>query len=135
MKGYCKLVLWLAMLFISASGCAHDKFAEFRQYEREANGRFLGVLGFALDVPGVDRFEERFSYRDDVFVIPGTSDSFFDESELDYNRRAAEFAERHNRQILRKKKADPVAQHNAGDRPPMNPSPASDTLSSPAPRG
>ena len=33
------------------------------------------------------------------------------------------------------KSADPGAQHNAGDRPPMNASPASDTPSSPAPRG
>ena len=34
-----------------------------------------------------------------------------------------------------RKKAQPNAQHNAGDRPPMNDSPASDTPSSPAPRG
>jgi hypothetical protein len=34
-----------------------------------------------------------------------------------------------------KSTAQPDAQHNAGDRPPMNDSPASDTPSSPAPRG
>ena len=34
-----------------------------------------------------------------------------------------------------KKKAQPDAQHNAGDRPPTDDSPASDTPSSPAPRG
>jgi hypothetical protein len=93
-----------ALVLSIASGCAHDRFAEFRQYEREANGRFLGVLGFALDVPGVDRFEERFSYREDVLVIPGTGDTFLDQSELDYNRRAVEFAERYNKRLLRKKK-------------------------------
>lgn len=94
------------------AGCATvDRFAEFRRYEEEANGRFLGVLGFALFIPGVDDFEEHYSYTSDVFVIPKTSDSFWSEDELDYNRRAEEFARRYNKKLLRKgKRPNPNAE-------------------------
>jgi hypothetical protein len=96
----------IALVF--ASGCSTtDRFAEFRRYEKEANGRFLGVLGFALAVPGVEDFERNYSYAKDVFVIPKTSDSFQSQEELDYNRRAEEFARLYNRQILKQKKKEP----------------------------
>jgi hypothetical protein len=84
------------------AGCVTvDRFAEFRSYEKEANGRFLGVLGFELIIPGVDDFEKHYSYMRDVFVIPKTSDSFQSEEEQDYNRRAEEFARRYNLRLLR----------------------------------
>jgi hypothetical protein len=96
-------VLGFSALF--AAGCATiDRFAEFRRYEEEAKGRFLGVLGFALSVPGVEDFERHYSYSADVFVIPKTSDYFGSQEELEYSRRAEEFARRYNIRLLKRKK-------------------------------
>jgi hypothetical protein len=95
---------FLLSIAILTSGCAtSDRFAEFRRYEKEANGRFLGVLGFALTVPGVDDFEKNYSYTKDVFVIPNTSDGVFGTYGLEFNRRAAEFARNFNRRLLKEK--------------------------------
>ena len=101
----CVTTTLFALLAAIFAGCTTtDRFAEFRHYEKEADGRFLGVLGFALTVPGVEDFEKHYSYERDVFVIPKTSDYFADEQELDYNRRAEEFAGRYNMQLLRQGK-------------------------------
>jgi len=88
-----------------AAGCAGvDRFADFRRYEQEANGRFLGVLGFALDVPGVKNFEQHYPFATDVFIIPKTSDAFLSREELEYNHRAREFALDYNTRLLKAKK-------------------------------
>src|SRR5687767_7744331 len=72
-----RVVIIAGFVALLGAGCASvDRFAEFRRYEKEANGRFLGVLGFALSVPGVEDFERHYSYSSDVFVIPKTSDYF-----------------------------------------------------------
>jgi hypothetical protein len=119
------------------AGCvANDRFAEFRRYEKEVNGRFLGVLRFALNVPGVEDFEKHYSYQRDVFVIPNTRDYFETEAELDYNRRAEEFARRYNLRLLRQgKRPNQPPQHNAGSRPPSGDSSATETPSSLGPHG
>jgi hypothetical protein len=86
------------------AGCVSDRFADLRKFEKEANGRFLAVSGFAVHVPGVDDFETKYSWKTDAFVIPGTSDYFGCEEERDFNRRAEEFAKRYNQRLLRKMK-------------------------------
>jgi hypothetical protein len=101
----CSVLFSLLIALTFFSGCATtDRYPEFQRYAEEANGRFLGVLGFVLEVPGVPNFTQFYSYTNDVLVIPGTSDSFSSEEEYNFNVRAAKFARQHNLKLLKAKK-------------------------------
>jgi hypothetical protein len=103
MKCLIQFSLLIALTFFS--GCVTtDRYTEFQRYAEEANGRFLGVFGFDLEVPGVPNFTQIYSYTTDVLVIPGTSDSFSSEEEYNFNVRAAKFARLHNIKLLKSKK-------------------------------
>jgi len=110
MKSAFRILLGATLL----TGCASDRFADLRRFEKEADGRFLAVSGFAVHVPGVDDFEKKYSWKTDAFVIPGTSDSFTSEEERDFNRRAEEFAKRFNLKLLRQKKPNQPPQTTTG---------------------
>jgi hypothetical protein len=64
-----------------------------------ADGRFLGVYGYTLSVPGVPDNESDAAGRG-VLPIPGTSDSRRSERESELNAKALAYALRYN-ELLR----------------------------------
>ncbi|MBI5771780.1 MAG: hypothetical protein HZA93_28675 [Verrucomicrobia bacterium] len=80
------------------TGCvnpAWEEFPEFATFKKQATGRFIGCLGYSLEVPGYENFLEKHSVRD-AFVIPGTSDNSRSDEDDRWNARARAFARRHN---------------------------------------
>ena len=59
--------------------------------------RFVGVAGFALDVPGVPDYEVRYWKTNGVKVITGTSDA----GGHAFNKAARDYARRYNAQLLK----------------------------------
>jgi hypothetical protein len=59
--------------------------------------RFVGVAGFALDVPGVPDYFDRYWKSNGVKVIAGTSDA----SNHAFNVSARTYARRYNEQLLK----------------------------------
>jgi len=59
--------------------------------------RFVGVAGYALDVPGVPDYHERYWKTNGVKVITGTSDT----GDRAFNEAARAYARRYNEQLLK----------------------------------
>jgi hypothetical protein len=59
--------------------------------------RFVGVAGYALDVPGVSDYQTRYWKTNGVKVIRGTSDV----GDRAFNHSAREYARRYNAQLLK----------------------------------
>jgi hypothetical protein len=59
--------------------------------------RFVGVAGFALDVPGVADYQTRYWKSNGVKVIAGTSDV----GQRDFNEAARVYARRYNAALLK----------------------------------
>ena len=61
---------------------------------------FLGIMGYALIVPGVDNYYERFQNQIPVKVIEGTSDFITSEEVRTLNAKARQYALRYNAVVL-----------------------------------
>jgi hypothetical protein len=59
--------------------------------------RFIGVAGYALDVPGVADYQTRYWKTNGVKVITGTSDV----GDLAFNEAARKYARRYNAHLLK----------------------------------
>jgi len=59
--------------------------------------RFVGVAGFALDVPGVPDYQIRYRKVNGVKIITGTSDA----GDRVFNDAARNYARRYNAQLLK----------------------------------
>jgi hypothetical protein len=59
--------------------------------------RFVGVAGYALDVPGVADYQTRYWKTNGVKVIARTSDV----GDLEFNEAARKYARRYNEQLLK----------------------------------
>jgi hypothetical protein len=59
--------------------------------------RFVGVAGYALDVPGVPDYQTRYWKSNGVKVIAGTSDV----GQRDFNEAARAYARRYNAALLK----------------------------------
>ena len=59
--------------------------------------RFVGVAGYALDVPGVPNYHERYWKTNGVKVIEGTSDV----GNRPFNDAARTYARRYNEELLK----------------------------------
>jgi hypothetical protein len=64
---------------------------------RNGDVRFVGVAGYALDVPGVTEYYPRYWKKNGVKVIAGTSDV----GNRPFNRAARVYAERYNAALLK----------------------------------
>jgi hypothetical protein len=62
--------------------------------------RFLGVYGYALEVPGVPKSETDRISTNGVLPIPGTSDALVSEEHGTLNDEAREYAAQYNRLLL-----------------------------------
>ena len=63
----------------------------------EKDGRCLGVMGYAIETPGVSR---TIAAERGVSIIPGTSDMLMSEDHADLNRRARHYADKYNTLLL-----------------------------------
>jgi len=70
---------------------------DFRRAIARHDFRFVGVAGFALDVPGVPDYQTRSWKTNGVKVIAGTSDV----GHRDFNAAARVYATRHNAALLK----------------------------------
>jgi hypothetical protein len=59
--------------------------------------RFVGVAGYALDVPGVPDYQTRYWKTNGVKVMTGTSDV----GDLTFNEPARKYARRYNARLLK----------------------------------
>ena len=59
--------------------------------------RFVGVAGYALDIPGVPDYHARYWKTNGVKVITGTSDV----GDLAFNEAARKYARRYNARLLK----------------------------------
>jgi hypothetical protein len=80
---------------------SHPKSANPEQDCTRAIGRhdfrFVGVAGYALDVPGVPDYQTRYWKTNGVKVIRGTSDV----GDLGFNESARKYARRYNAHLLK----------------------------------
>ena len=99
------IALAFAAIALASSGCvnpAFNEFPEFARFKKEAKGRFVGCLGYSLEVPGYDGFLKSHTLKD-VFIIPSTSDFYQSEEVMNWNIRSRAFAKRYN-EWLRKQR-------------------------------
>jgi hypothetical protein len=61
---------------------------------------FICVYGYAIEVPGVNDYEERYQNKVPVRVIPGTSDALYSEEDKELAAIANNYAKRFNGIIL-----------------------------------
>ncbi len=87
----------LALIFVLLStGCSEKPF-DFSQFDQETEGKFAGIMGVGVFVPGVDRTQ----YPNiEVFVIPQTSADLSVEMIQRYNTEAYRYALAHNQALL-----------------------------------
>ncbi len=69
--------------------------------------RFLGVYGYALEVPGVPQSESARISSNGVLAIPGTSDALVSEEHGGLNERARAYAAEYNTLLLGRLKRMP----------------------------
>jgi hypothetical protein len=70
---------------------------------KKGDRRLLGVMGYALVVPGVPRDEEvTLREKHGVRILEHTSDARHGEDHAAWNDAAARYAERYNRELLRR---------------------------------
>lgn len=105
----------LAVLPISHSQQAGDvpRLDELRRLEhadpsRDLQGaisvndlRFIGIMGYALEVPGVEHYHERYASSSGVKIVEGTSDVIYGVEHRRLIDIAREYAEKYNRLLLR----------------------------------
>ncbi len=63
--------------------------------------RFVGMLSFAVFVPGVEDYTDRYSTTNGVKIIKGTTDTPEGEQEIRFQDRAEIYAEAYNRCLLK----------------------------------
>ena len=73
---------------------------DFKNSVKRGDLRFVGLMGYALSVPGVPDFEEKYSRSNGVKIIEGTSDSYNNTAELLENEFYEEYAKRYNALLL-----------------------------------
>lgn len=74
---------------------------DFRRAVDSGDVRFVGVMGYALEVPGVPDYDSKYSRLYGVKVIEGTSDMYRDSLELQRGQFYQRYAENYNRLLLR----------------------------------
>jgi hypothetical protein len=86
---------------------------EFGGFVREAKGRYLGCLGYALSIPGIAGSSDNYSSKD-VFVLPGPGDFWRSEEDRRYVERSWKFAEKYNLWLLSTKKPNKAPEPTSG---------------------
>lgn len=94
----------IAMALLTFIGCTTGKdineaINEY-YFPEETEGKFLGVMGYALVVPGVENYHNTYKGKIDVLVIPGTSDAIESKQQIKYNAADYEHAFQHNLNLL-----------------------------------
>lgn len=79
---------------------AADPVRDVEQAIREGDLRFIGMMGYALIVPGVDDYGQRIWDTNGVRVIKGTSDFIANDDVARLNELAYEYAKRYNMLLL-----------------------------------
>lgn len=74
---------------------------DFEEAVKNGDTRFVGVMGYSLEVPGVPDYEEKYSKSHGVKVIEGTSDSYPDSASLARNVFYRDYATGYNELLLR----------------------------------
>jgi hypothetical protein len=62
--------------------------------------RFVGIMGYSLEVPGVPDYVEKYDKTYGVKIIKGTSDSYSDSSGLSQSVFFRDYAEGYNKLLL-----------------------------------
>jgi len=68
---------------------------------RKNDMRFVGMLSFAVFVPGVGDYEDRYSRTNGVKILKGTTDTPKGAKEVRFQDRAEIYAEAYNRCLLK----------------------------------
>lgn len=77
-----------------------DVSAEVAAAVSKGNFRFVGVMGFALTVPGVPDYETKYATQYGLRVIEHTSDAIESPEHAQLQRVAHDYAERYNKLLL-----------------------------------
>lgn len=89
-----------------------DAFADLRRLEhadvqkdfntavKAKDFRFLGVLGFTVELPGIEKDQERLKTAYGIKVIEGTSDAITSPEHRRLQDTAIEYARKYNRLLL-----------------------------------
>lgn len=109
------LVVVFAVVASSPTGCSNTKgkYAPQLQSLQSADVgadvaaavfrgdfRFVGVMGYALAVPAVPDYHEKYAARHDVRVIENTSDAIESPEHEQLQQVARDYAERYNKLLL-----------------------------------
>lgn len=75
--------------------------ADCKRAIRKDDMRFVGMLSFAVFVPGVDDYSDHYSTTNGVKIIKGTTDTPQGDQEVRFQDRAEIYAEAYNRCLLK----------------------------------